>query len=185
MWLEVVISKSWISLTFQRENSSFEGEILLGGWSQKPRNEQSSVSCPRNQIKPWKLKKKKKKKNRFFTVWATREAQWLFFFFFFFCSEFCHTLKWKGLGFTCLPHPDPPSHLPPHPLPPGPPSGSLGLLKLYRIIGGKYFRRGKNIYCLKHVTLNGLNVCFLLSELFCVEWKESVSQRKICLKTCS
>ena len=38
--------------------------------------------------------------------------------FFFFCSEFCHTLKWKGLGFTCLPHPDPPSHLP---LPPGPP----------------------------------------------------------------
>ena len=24
---------------------------------------------------------------------------------FFFCSEFCHTLKWKGLGFTCLPHP--------------------------------------------------------------------------------
>ena len=37
--------------------------------------------------------------------------------FFFFCSEFCHTLKWKGLGFTCLPHPNPPSHLPPHPLP--------------------------------------------------------------------
>ena len=27
----------------------------------------------------------------------------LFFFFlnFFICSEFCHTLKWKGLGFTC------------------------------------------------------------------------------------
>ena len=25
-------------------------------------------------------------------------------FFFFICSEFCHTLKWKGLGFTCLPH---------------------------------------------------------------------------------
>ena len=42
-------------------------------------------------------------------------------FFFFICSEFCHTLKWKGLGFTCLPHPDPPSHLPPHPLPQGPP----------------------------------------------------------------
>ena len=31
------------------------------------------------------------------------------FFFFFICSEFCHTLKWKGLRFTCLPHPDPPS----------------------------------------------------------------------------
>ena len=43
------------------------------------------------------------------------------FFFFFICSEFCHTLKWKGLGFTCLPHPDPTFHLPPHQLPPGPP----------------------------------------------------------------
>ena len=43
------------------------------------------------------------------------------FFFFLICSEFCHTLKWKGLGFTCLPNGDPPSHLPPHPLPPGPP----------------------------------------------------------------
>ena len=32
----------------------------------------------------------------------------LFLFYFFICSEFCHTLKWKGLGFTCLPHPDPP-----------------------------------------------------------------------------
>ena len=40
-------------------------------------------------------------------------------FFFFICSEFCHTLKWNGLEFTCHPHPDPPSHLPLHPLPPG------------------------------------------------------------------
>ena len=30
------------------------------------------------------------------------------YLFIFICSEFCHTLKWKGLGFTCLPHPDPP-----------------------------------------------------------------------------
>ena len=42
--------------------------------------------------------------------------------FLFFCSEFCHTLKWNGLGFTCVPHPNPPSHLPLHPLPPGLPS---------------------------------------------------------------
>ena len=34
---------------------------------------------------------------------------WLFFFF---CSGFCHTLKWNSHGFTCVPHPDPPSHLP-------------------------------------------------------------------------
>ena len=30
-----------------------------------------------------------------------------FFFLIFICSEFCHTLKWKGLGITCLPHPSP------------------------------------------------------------------------------
>ena len=34
---------------------------------------------------------------------------WLIFFFI--CSEFCHTLKWNSYGFTCVPHPDPPSHL--------------------------------------------------------------------------
>ena len=44
------------------------------------------------------------------------------FFFFFICSEFCHTLKWISHGFTCVPHPDSPSHLPLHPLPLGFPS---------------------------------------------------------------
>ena len=44
--------------------------------------------------------------------------------FFFFCSEFCHTLKWNSHGFTCVPHPDPRSHLPLHPLPLGLPSAS-------------------------------------------------------------
>ena len=29
-----------------------------------------------------------------------------------YCSGFCHTLTWICLGFTCSPHPDPPSHLP-------------------------------------------------------------------------
>ena len=33
---------------------------------------------------------------------------YFFLLFFFICSKVCHTLKWKGLGFTCLPHPDPP-----------------------------------------------------------------------------
>ena len=44
------------------------------------------------------------------------------FFFFFYCSGFCHTLKWNSHGFTCVLHPDPPSHLPLHPIPPGLPS---------------------------------------------------------------
>ena len=43
-------------------------------------------------------------------------------FFFFICSEFCHTLEWNSHGFTCVPHPDRPSHLPLHLLPLGFPS---------------------------------------------------------------
>ena len=39
-----------------------------------------------------------------------------------YCSEFCHTLKWISHEFTCIPHPDPPSHLPLHPVPLGLPS---------------------------------------------------------------
>ena len=55
---------------------------------------------------------------------------WFFFFYvsskvffllllFFNCSGFCHTLKWISHGFTCIPHLDPPSHLPLHPIPLG------------------------------------------------------------------
>ena len=45
-----------------------------------------------------------------------------YYYYFFICSEFCHTLKWNSHGFTCVPHPDPPSHLPLPPLPLGFPS---------------------------------------------------------------
>ena len=41
------------------------------------------------------------------------------FIYLFICSKFCHTLEWNSHGFTCVPHPDPPSHLPLHPLPLG------------------------------------------------------------------
>ena len=34
-----------------------------------------------------------------------------------YCSGFCHTLTWISHGFTCIPHPDPPSHLPLYPIP--------------------------------------------------------------------
>ena len=39
-----------------------------------------------------------------------------------YCSGFCHTLTWISHGFTCIPHPDPPSHLPLYLLPLGLPS---------------------------------------------------------------
>ena len=46
----------------------------------------------------------------------------IIYLFFFVCGGFCHTLKWNSHGFTCVPHPDPPSHLPLHLLPLGFPS---------------------------------------------------------------
>ena len=55
----------------------------------------------------------------FFTLFFYLFIYFWIIFFFLICSEFCHTLKWNVLEFTCLPHPDPPSHLPLHPLPPG------------------------------------------------------------------
>ena len=39
-----------------------------------------------------------------------------------YCGGFCPTLTWISHGCTCVPHPDPPSHLPPHPIPQGYPS---------------------------------------------------------------
>ena len=39
-----------------------------------------------------------------------------------YCGGFCHTFTWISHWCTCVPHPDPPSHLPPHPIPQGHPS---------------------------------------------------------------
>ena len=39
-----------------------------------------------------------------------------------YCSGFCHTLTCISLGYTCIPHPNPLSHLPLHPNPLGLPS---------------------------------------------------------------
>ena len=36
-----------------------------------------------------------------------------------YCSGLCHTLTWISHGCTCVPLPEPPSHLPPHPIPQG------------------------------------------------------------------
>ena len=36
-----------------------------------------------------------------------------------YCSGFCHTLTWISHGFTCAPHPEHPSHFPPHQRPSG------------------------------------------------------------------
>ena len=71
-------------------------------------------------------KKAKEGRDTLFAVtiipWRTSITPLYWPLFFFFCSEFCHTLKWNSHGFTCVPHPNPPSHLPLHPLPLGLPS---------------------------------------------------------------
>ena len=36
-----------------------------------------------------------------------------------YCSGFCHTLTWISYECTCVPHPEPPSHLPLHTIPLG------------------------------------------------------------------
>ena len=39
-----------------------------------------------------------------------------------YCGGFCHTLTRISHGWTCVPHPETPSYLPPHPIPLGCPS---------------------------------------------------------------
>ena len=46
----------------------------------------------------------------------------LFYFFFFFFYWFCHISKWIRHRYTCVPHPEPSSLLPPHTIPLGHPS---------------------------------------------------------------
>ena len=65
-------------------------------------------------------------------LWHVTESRWycMSFFYLFnwrlitlqYCSGFCHTLTWISHGCTCVSHPEPPSHLPPHPMPQGHPS---------------------------------------------------------------
>ena len=53
----------------------------------------------------------------FFLVFFFFLFIYLFYFTIFY--RFCHTLTWIRHGCTCVPHPEPPSNLPPHPIPPG------------------------------------------------------------------
>ena len=63
-------------------------------------------------------------------AWSDPESAsltWLLFIYLFnwrlitlqYCSGFCCTLTWISHGCTCVPHPEPSSHLLPHPIPQG------------------------------------------------------------------
>ena len=71
------------------------------------------------------------------------------------CSGFCHTLTWISHGVTCIPHPDPPSHLPLYPIPLGLPSApGLSTCLMHPIWAGDLFTID-NIHAVlsKHPTL--------------------------------
>ena len=64
-----------------------------------------------------------------------------------YCSGgFCHTLTWISHGFACIPHPNPPSHLPLHPIPLGLPS-ALAMLCFKKITERRkeWRRKGRKI----------------------------------------
>ena len=46
----------------------------------------------------------------------------IYLFYFTILYWFCHALTWIHHGCTCVPHPEPPFHFPPHPIPQGHPS---------------------------------------------------------------
>ena len=50
------------------------------------------------------------------------QDKFFFFFYFTILYWFCHSLTCSHNGCTCVPHPEPTSHLPPHPIPLGHPS---------------------------------------------------------------
>ena len=55
---------------------------------------------------------------------------------------FCHTLTWILHGCTCVPHPEAPSHHPPHPIPLGHPSApALSILPQASNLDWRFFSR--------------------------------------------
>ena len=69
-------------------------------------------------------------------------------------SGFCHTLTWISHGFTCVPHPDPPSRLPLHPIPLGLPSAPAQ----------------KERHCFADKGPHGQNYVFFGSHVWMWEW---------------
>ena len=56
------------------------------------------------------------------TVYLQYILKFIYFFYFTILYWFCHTSTWIRHGCTCVPHPESPTHLPPHTIPLGHPS---------------------------------------------------------------
>ena len=83
------------------------------------------------------------------------------------CSGFCHTLTWISHGFTCVPHPNPPSHLPLHPIPlglPSAPGASTCLMHTKMVMITLYAKQDRHI--LYHWCYLGNPISFKTWPLF-------------------
>ena len=81
-----------------------------------------------------------------------------------YCSGFCHTLTWISCGFTCIPHPDPPSHLPLHPIPLGlssAPGPSIETCILPRVKQYSFLKRSFRFTAKLRVRYTGFPIYFL------------------------
>ena len=127
-WKEF-LCRHHLPVKVQKEDSEWSREVV-GERKKKPRSSSVIVSSVT-------------------TLSGSQFLDFLFFLFFFFsfifiswrlitlqyCSGFCHTLTWISHGFTCVPHPDLPSHLPLHPIRLGLPSVGLEwLLSSYTVL---------------------------------------------------
>ena len=78
-----------------------------------------------------------------------------------YCSCFCHTLTWICHECTCVPHPEPPSHLPPHPIPQGCPSAPA-LSALFHASNLDWWSISHMVIYMKHL--------FFMCKLFMHMW---------------
>ena len=94
-----------------------------------------------------------------------------------YCSGFCHILTWISHGFTCVPHPDPPSRLLPHPIPLGLPSApALSTCLMHPTWAGNIFANVLRLNIRRYCFSRHLNVIqpTELSRLL-ITWLASLS----------
>ena len=82
-----------------------------------------------------------------------------------YCGGFCHTLTWISHGCTCVPHPEPLSPLPPHPILQGCPS-ALALSALFQASNLDWWSISHMVICMfQCYSLKPSHPCLLPWEL--------------------
>ena len=72
------------------------------------------------------------------------------------CGGFCRTLTWISHRCTCVPYPEPPSHLPPHPIPQGCPSAPA--------LSALFHASNLDWWSISHIVIFMFQCCFLKSS---------------------